>query len=253
MVKKLGVLVLALFVILFVSFVSATSIEPVKQGENATLYQTCNNCTYCNITKVTNPNGTILLSNEEFIENPATYYYYILNASNTTTLGSHKYCYDCGNSAESETGCIDFEVTPNGFATDLSKAWVNIIVLIFFIGLIITIHTLVKKIDFKRWNDGILQKYIDRNFIKVALSGIFFNIMNNVYIIYYLLGLPIFLILMDLVYIYNISAVITIMNVIFYIYLIGIIIVGLIFFSYIQEWVVMMMDLVKDMDWGVEA
>ena len=111
---------------------------------------------------------------------------------------------------------------------------------------------LVKKIDFKKWNDSIIKKYFTTNFIKVVLSALAYNIMKNTFVIYYLLGLPIFLILMDLAYIYNIAGIITIINVFFFIYLIGIIIVGLIFFSYIQEWLAMVMDMVKDMDWGVE-
>ena len=76
--------------------------------------------------------------------------------------------------------------------------------------------------------------------------------MKNVYIIYYLMGLPIFLILMDLAHIYNISVIITPMIVFFYIYLVGILIVGIVFLSYVQEWIHEMMELVKDMDWGIE-
>ena len=245
-------LILCLFLVLGISFVSAVSIDPIEKGNNATLYQTCNNCTYCNLTKVSNNFGEVLISNVEFNEDPATYYSYILNGSNTTTLGTYTYCYDCGNSGESETGCIDFEVTPSGFASDLSKAFVNISLLIFFMVLIGVVHHLVKKIDFKKWNDSIMKKYQTKNTVKVVFSSIFYNIMKNTYVIYYLLGLPIFLILMDLAYIYNISGIITLINVFFFIYLIGILIVGLFFFGYVQEWLSDMMDLVKDMDWGVE-
>lgn len=252
MVKRMNLIIFSLLIILSVNFISAVSIDDVEIGQDVRIYQTCNNCTYCNITQVKNPNGTILLSNEEFIEDPSTYYSKILDGANTTTIGTYTYCYDCGNPQQSQTGCIDFEVTPDGFSTDLSKAWVNIFILLFFIGLIATTYFLVKKIDFKKWNDSILEKYLTRNFVKVVLSALLYNIMKNIYIIYYLLGLPIMLIIMDLAYIYNIESIITLISVFFYIYLIGIIIVGIVFLSYVQEWMMMMMDMVKNMDWGVE-
>lgn len=254
MKNQVYVLILCIFLILGISFVSAVSIDPIEKGNNATLYQTCNNCTYCNLTKVNNNFGEVLISNVEFTEDPATYYFHILDGSNTTTLGTYTYCYDCGNpsQSQSETGCIDFEVTPSGFASDLSKAFVNIFLLIFFMVLIGIVHHLVKKIDFKKWNDSIIKKYLTKNIVKVVLSSILYNIMRNTYVIYYLLGLPIFLILMDLSYIYNISGIITLINIFFFIYLIGIIIVGFFFLGYVQEWLSDMMDLIKDMDWGIE-
>ncbi len=254
MKNKINIFILLLLVITSINLLSAVSIDPIEQGQTAELYQTCNNCTFCNLTTATNPNGIVLLSNIEFTQNPSTYYFHILNESNTTILGSYKYCFDCGNSEQSETGCIDFDVTPDGVATDLSKMWVNIFFLIFFIILIYTTHFLVKKIDFKKWNDSIIQKYLTKNIVKVVLSALLFNIMKNIYIIYYLLGLPIFLILMDLAYIYNISVIITPMIVFFYIYLgLGIPIVGIVFLSYVQEWFAEIMDLVKNMDWGIEV
>lgn len=253
MVKVINISILAFFLILSLNFVSAVSIDSIEQGQPAELYQTCNNCTFCNLTRATNPNGVVLVSNIEFTQNPSTYYFHILNESNTSILGSYKYCFDCGNDEQSETGCIDFDVTPDGFATDLSKMWVNIFFLIFFVVLIASTNHLVKKIDFKRWNDSIIQKYLTKNIVKVVLSALLYNIMKNIYIIYYLMGLPIFLILMDLARVYNISVIITPMIVFFYIYLgVGIPIVGIVFLSYVQEWMHNMMELVEEMNWGIE-
>ena len=253
MSKVINLFIFAFLLILSLNIVSAVSIDPIEQGQSAELYQTCNNCTFCNLTQATSPNGTILVSNINFTQNPATYYFYILNESNTTTLGIYKYCYNCGNAEQSETGCIDFEVTPDGFATNLSKMWVNIFFLIFFVVLIAATHHLVKKIDFKKWNDSIIQKYLTKNIVKVVLSALLYNIMKNIYIIYYLLGLPIFLILMDLARVYNISVIITPMIVFFYIYIgLGVPIVGIVFLSYVQEWIHEMMELVKNMDWGID-
>ena len=253
MAKVINLLISFLFLILLIPFISAASIDPVEQNTDARLYQTCNNCTYCNITEITNNNGTVLLNETSFNNNSATKFFYILNGSNTSTLGTYTYCYDCGNSAQSETGCIDFEVTPNGFATDLSKMWVNIFFLIFFVVIIAATHHLIKKINFEKWNDSIMKKYLDRNIVKVVLSALLYNIMKNIYIIYYLMGLPILLILMDLARVYNIAVIITPMIVFLYIYIgVGVPVVGIVFLSYVQEWMKTMMDLVENMDWGIE-
>ena len=95
------------------TLVQAIEIEPATQGQDKLLYQTCNNCTYCNITSVTNEDGEVLLSNVEF-DQDGTYYSFILGAGNTTTLGKYSYFYNCGNAIDSITGKIDFKVTPSG-------------------------------------------------------------------------------------------------------------------------------------------
>ncbi len=110
-----GTTLLLIFTILFFNIfvVSAANIDPATQGDTKLIYQTCNNCTYCNISRVTNQDDIVLVSNLPF-DKDGTYYSKTLDAGNSSTLGTHTYCYDCGNTVESETGCIDYEVTPTG-------------------------------------------------------------------------------------------------------------------------------------------
>jgi len=83
------------------------------KNNNIDLIQTCNNCTYCNLTAVKYPNGTNIVVNVT-MDKAATYFNYTLNTSQTDAVGTYKYCYECGNDAESATGCIDFDVTLSG-------------------------------------------------------------------------------------------------------------------------------------------
>lgn len=96
-----------------ISFTSATSIGTFKQNANVEIYQTCNNCTYCNFTKVKYENGTAFLTNVSAIKE-GTYYYYNVLGGNHSTFGVYSYCYECGNAAESETGCLNYGITPSG-------------------------------------------------------------------------------------------------------------------------------------------
>ena len=130
---KREILSLSLLCVIFFSLtlVQAIEIEPGKQGEDKLLYQTCNNCTFCNITSVTNEDGTTLLPNTAFDQN-GTYYSKVLKGGNLTTLGTYTYCYYCGNLVDSETGCIDFEVTPSGRQGSENIALVIILILIIY-------------------------------------------------------------------------------------------------------------------------
>lgn len=105
--------ILLFTVILSLTLVNAIEIEPGTQGQDKLLYQTCNNCTFCDITSVRNEVGELLLSNVAFDQDGTDYSLNLLGG-NTTTLGMYSYCYNCGNSADSVTGCIDFKVTPAG-------------------------------------------------------------------------------------------------------------------------------------------
>lgn len=129
-IKNLSLIFLALFFSL--TLVSAIEIEPATQGEDKLVYQTCNNCTYCDITSIRNEAGDLLVSNVAF-DADGTDYSFTLDGGNTTTLGTYTYCYDCGNSADSEAGCIDFKVTPSGRDGNENIALVIILIVMIYL------------------------------------------------------------------------------------------------------------------------
>ena len=88
-------------------------IGSVEINHEIGIYQTCNNCTYCNFTQVKYPNKTVFLSNIEAIQDE-TYFNYTILGEDNSELGEYEYCYDCGNAVEKETGCLHYLVTPTG-------------------------------------------------------------------------------------------------------------------------------------------
>ena len=120
-----------------ISLVSADSIGVFKSSEVIELYQTCNNCTYCNLSSIKYPDGLNILNNT-IMNQDDSYFYYILNGNYTINTGIYTYCYDCGNDYERETGCLNFEITPKGDTFTTGNALVNfgfifiIILIIFF-------------------------------------------------------------------------------------------------------------------------
>ena len=102
-----------IFFLCLVSLVSAENIGTFQLEDDLEIYQECNNCTYCNFTRVKYPNGTNFLTNLEATAD-GTYYYSTILGDNITEKGTYSYCYDCGNLVEKDTGCLDFEITYNG-------------------------------------------------------------------------------------------------------------------------------------------
>jgi hypothetical protein len=109
----------------------------IKINENINLVQTCNNCTYCNITKILNPSQFILLTNLVMTKDGSSYNY-TLNSTYTNAIGTYEWFYICGNLEESETGKLTFNVNPSGYSNNLIFFYiVGLIVpwLLFLLGL----------------------------------------------------------------------------------------------------------------------
>lgn len=70
--------------VFLISFVSSlASLGTFKQGECVRLIQTCDNCSYVNITSVMYPNSTIAVSNEAMTKVDTEYNYTFCNANYT--------------------------------------------------------------------------------------------------------------------------------------------------------------------------
>lgn len=98
------------------------------------LIQTCNNCTYCNISSVKYPNGTNIFTNQAMTKDE-TYYNFTLNSSYTKDIGTYKYYYNCGNEIEKATGGIIFEVTLSGDETPEGISYILAVVIIIIFGI----------------------------------------------------------------------------------------------------------------------
>lgn len=108
----------------------ADCIGKIKLDNSIDIYQTCNNCTYCNFTQIKYPNKEVFLANiEATADDSGTYFSYEILGGNNTELGEYEYCYDCGNALEKETGCLHYLVTPTGFIDTLGFYIVLLIVL----------------------------------------------------------------------------------------------------------------------------
>lgn len=139
MKKEYIILIIAMIFGLLINLTSAESIGTFKQKEDIQLYQTCNNCTYCNFTSITYPNSSIILSNVVTTKDE-TYFSYNLDGGNTSVIGEYDYCYDCGNGIDRATGCLTFEI--NGTGQELTQQKSTLYVVLFGILILLFVVNL---------------------------------------------------------------------------------------------------------------
>jgi len=229
--KKHEYLLLA-FAILFVTMMSnvtadVSSLGTIKQSECIEIPQVCASCTYVNLS-VQYPNKSIAVSNQPMVSQGAGLWTY--NFCNTSQLGR----YDVSgqgdlNGVDTGFSVLWFEVTTDGNENNLQRGVISIALILFFILLGVGFYFIHSKVDLEKWNSSLCP-----------------------FIIYYLIGFPIIVALTDLAYAYSLGNLLDVFEALIVVYAVGVIIVGLIFFSYVQEWLVDLLEKVRDMEWGTE-
>jgi uncharacterized membrane protein YhdT len=99
-------------VLIATPFVKSASLPPVEAGECIELSQTCDNCTFINITTIRFPNSTIALNDLVMTQDGTEYNY---SFCDTRTLGTYTYKTEGDPDGLAEVESITFEVTGTGF------------------------------------------------------------------------------------------------------------------------------------------
>lgn len=236
--------------LLFIPMLSAQeSLGVIKQNECIRLYQTCPSCSYINISSVIYPDKTV--ANSSLALTTTDNFEYYADFCSTSQLG--KYIVNGkGDVDGTDTAfAYDFEVTSSGRPTQTYKLVATIVLFLFFISFVGIFYITTKKINYERWYNSIIQKYEHRNYVKVVISSIGYNLIKNKFIWYYAFILPIILIITDMCYTFDVDNMIEFMKIILMIYYFGIILVGIYFFGFLQEWIVTLIDDIKNLNFGV--
>lgn len=164
------------------NYVSGASIGSYQLGiDNVQLYQTCNNCTTINFTRVMGPNNQTILTNLTGVQD-GTYYYFDILKGNFTQNGLHTYCYVASNGVETETGCLNFDLTYTGrnFTEEMASAYmIAIAVLIFFL---ICLVLLISKLPTKDITDeeGTILQIANLKHLRPVCWGIAWSIIVTI-------------------------------------------------------------------------
>src|SRR5690606_16360538 len=112
-------------------------------------------------------------------------------------VGFYNYAVSCQDDFGAVISGI-FEVSLTGIDSDEYNIWAHLGLFLFFIGLVLAFYYINTNINYERWYRSIINRYEHRNTIKVIISSIGYNLMKNAFIWYYLLGLPMLLIITDI-------------------------------------------------------
>jgi len=110
--KKWIVIILGIFLISFVVG-SMGSLGVFKQNSQIRLIQTCEDCSFVNITTLLNPNSSIILSNIPMTKTGTTFYY-DLNTSYNNNIGTYTVNGIGNPSSGSTTWTYTYDITPSG-------------------------------------------------------------------------------------------------------------------------------------------
>lgn len=244
--SKLSILSI-IAIILFMSLISANTLSPKPVGEEFSFCQVCDDSTYITLSNIESPNNFTEAIN-----------------TNMTSTGSGSFCY---NYTPMQTGRYDFigisdgctntfavyvDVTPNGKIYNTGDSLIYIFISIFFMLMMLGFYKVSGLINYEAWYEGIKEKYITRNFVKWSLAAIGYNIMTNRYIVYFLLGLPIVLMLTDLVFIFDITSIVLYMKSLLYIYIVLVMVLGVLFLGFVQEWFMGFIKDIQEINWGID-
>jgi len=246
MINKNIFMFLLVFTML-ITFSSALEGYGTKQvNEQFTFCQVCQDATYITLSSIETPNSTIGIY------------------ANMSSMGGGEYCY---NYTPTQIGRYDFrgisdgceksfatyvDVTANGSESNIQTSIIQVLIILFFVGLGLGFYYIKNNLDFEKWNNKIYNTYESKNYIKLVFASIGYNIMKHSSVVYFLIGLPILTTLTDLTRIYNLTDLVSIFSTLVIIYTVGIVLVAIYFFGQVQEWLVDLLNKVRDMDWGIE-
>ena len=165
--KILLTLILGMF---FLSFASAEiqTLGTFKLGEDINLIQTCDNCTFNNITSVLYPNSTQTISEFEMTKT-GTVYNFTLSSDNITVIGTYIVNGFGDLDGIDTVWNYNFEITQTGFLLETSESILYIVILIatfvLFLGFLYPAITL--PYSNKTNEDGSITRIAKAKYIKL--------------------------------------------------------------------------------------
>ena len=150
--------------IFFISFASAQiqSLGTFKLGDDINLIQTCDNCTFNNITSVLYPNSTQTISEFQMTK-AGTIYNFTLSSDNVTEIGTYIVNGFGDLNGINTVWNYNFEITSSGFKVSNSGIIYSVLlIIIFFLDLLVFIFIFI--LGNENHKDG------DGNFIGISLK-----------------------------------------------------------------------------------
>lgn len=242
-----GIFLLFLSCIVLSNFISAsTSLGTFEQGEEIRVSFNCENATYFNLSSISYPNSSIAISNISMGYFVNGEYNLTFNLSNEIGRYSVKVISDGCDKTFNDY----FIISSNGEDQTYSYLIASVILILTFLSLGLLIYKDKEKMsDEKYWN-SMVNKWMNKNYLRWSAVALWYNIKKNAYVLYYLLGFMIFIIVYDITEVFNLISVLPIFSILLSLYTWGSLLVVMVFFGQAQEWIKEWLEEVQNINWG---
>ncbi len=162
--KKTIILTLALILLLPVVFSSIERLGTFKINDPIELVQICANCTFVNISSITAPNSSIILTDVEMTKSGVRFNYTLTPQQ---SLGDYQVCGHGDLDGENTVWCFSFDITTAGFKPTTAQGLIYVISLLMAIGTFTLMIFIGFNVDTKKFErDTITGKVIAVNWKK---------------------------------------------------------------------------------------
>lgn len=193
-------------------------------------------------------NGTQAIEDNMSFEEPFDFTYNV--SQSFLTGGKGYFVFQC-DSSEGGFRSSRVEVTLSGLPYHIETLWATVFLILIFSSLIFLIHRHKDGTNFDRMYQKIIEKYKERNFVKNMLHSTWYNLLKNSWAMYYSIGFIILMLVFDIVYLFNIISMFSLLKTFLTMYAWGFVVVGMVFLSYFQEFFVDLLDDIENDSWGI--
>ena len=144
-----------------------------------------------------------------------------------------------------------FDVTSNGMEFDNNHLLTTIFLILVFIGFGFLIYKDKERIDDEKYFNRLVSKWKDKNYLKFSATALWYNMRKNSYLLQYLIGLVIMMMVYDLTLFYNLNSVSSVFSVLVSLYTWGSAIVTLVFLGNVQEGLIGWREDIENINWGM--
>lgn len=231
--------------VIMLTTVSASSIGTFVINDEMEITNYCRSgvCTFITLESLEFPNGTIIYPNANMTQNGQAYNFSFI----PDALGQYTFV-SCGDSSVDVCDKDTFFVNFNGEANNIGAL---IIILIFFMLVFLGYYRINDKINYEKWRDSFVTKYLNRNYIKAAVAFLGYSLISNKFTNYYFIVFAIIMSLNEIVMSYRINFFMQLMNVTMLVYSLGIILVGFLLIGRMQETIYGLLKEIEKKQWGI--
>lgn len=241
-----------MFMVLGMFLISFTTALTYQQDKEVNLTVTCLNDGYCDATTICNinvidPNGDKIVDGENMDYYTSSFKYNLTN----NLLGKYLVSGYCTDGIIQDEINYEYNVNLSGQDSNAGSLLSTIFLILAFSGLIFVVWYSKDGKKYERMYKNIMRKYEQRNYVKFVTNTLWYNVLKNSWVMYYTIGFVIMMLLFDLTYLFNIESIFRLMKMFLSMYSWGFIVVGILFLSYLQEFMIDMKEELTNNNWGI--